>query len=68
MPAPPKLGRTLCDKRVIEVFGEAEPKHRSKADGHIGIAGKIKIDLQAKRYGVAPASENARLSCLERGA
>ena len=31
---------------VIKVFHKPEPKHPSKADCHIGISGKVKINLQ----------------------
>ena len=47
MPAPPEIGNTVGKKRIVEVFQKSEPQHPSKADGHVGIAGKVEIDLEA---------------------
>ena len=46
MPAPPEIGNTVGQKRIVEVFQKSEPQHPSKADGHVGIAGKVEIDLE----------------------
>src|SRR5690348_10379147 len=31
---------------VIEVFEELETQHPAKADGHVGVAGEVEVDLQ----------------------
>ena len=46
MPAPPEIGNTVGKKRIVEVLQKAEPQHPSKADGHVGIAGKVEIYLE----------------------
>ena len=46
MPALPEIGNTVGQKRIVEVLQKAEPQHPSKADGHVGIAGKVEIDLE----------------------
>ena len=46
MPPPPKIGDRGGDIGVVEVFPVMEPAHQPHADGHIGIGGKIEVDLQ----------------------
>src|SRR5438045_1961567 len=46
MPTSPKLGNRARDVWIFEVFDESEPKHPAETDGHVGIAGKVEIDLQ----------------------
>ena len=47
MPAAPKILNGFGDIRITEVFGKIKPKNPPEADCHIGIAGKIKVDLQS---------------------
>src|SRR6516162_5125733 len=46
MPALPEFAYRLGDVRENEVFEEAKSEHQSQANGHIGVAGEIKINLQ----------------------
>ena len=46
MPAPPEIGNTVGQKRIVEVFHKSEPQHPAKADGHVGVTGKVEIDLE----------------------
>ena len=46
MPSAPKVLNASCGIRKIEVFFELEPQHPAQTNCHIGISGKVKIDLQ----------------------
>src|SRR5579859_6077863 len=46
MPAPPEFRDRPRRIGRVEVFAKAEAKHARKPDRHVGIAGKIEIDLQ----------------------
>ena len=41
--------------RLAEVFRKRNPSRRAVADRHVGIAGKIEVNLQCKRNGQRPA-------------
>ena len=47
VPALPELGHRAGDIGIVKVLLKAEAEHAPQADGHVGIAGKVKIDLQA---------------------
>ena len=47
VPAPPELGDGCGDIRVVEVCGEVEAQHLAHANAHHGVAGKVKVELQA---------------------
>ncbi len=46
MPALPELGDRARGVGAVEIAREAETHHARHADGHIGIAGKIEVDLE----------------------
>ena len=46
MPAPPEFADAGRKIGIIEVFGEGEAEHGPEADGHVGITGKVIVDLQ----------------------
>ena len=46
VPAPPEFRHAGGDVWVVEVFLELETYHPPEADGHVGIAGEVKVDLQ----------------------
>ena len=46
MPAPPEIGNTVGKKRIVEVFHKSEPQHPAKANSHVGVTGKVEIDLE----------------------
>ena len=54
MPPPPEIRDGPGHIRVVEIFGKMEAEHPAQADGHIGIAGEIKIDLQRIGDGTQP--------------
>ena len=46
MPAPPEIGDAAAQIRIAEILREAEAQHPAEADGHVGIAAEVKIELQ----------------------
>ena len=67
MPAPPKLRGAAGDQRIIKVFQKTESQHPPQSDGHIRIAGKIKINLQRKCDGRQPCQQNRLLPAALQG-
>lgn len=59
MPAAPELGDGLGDVGVVEVLGELEAQHPAQADGHLGITGKVEIDLEGKGQDPHPYHKDA---------
>ena len=47
MPAAPEILNGFGDIRVAEIFGKIKAENSPETDRHIGIAGKIKVDLQS---------------------
>ena len=58
VPAAPEIGDAAADIGIVEVFGEAEAEHVAQADGHIGIAGEVKIDLQGVEQNTTPVAQH----------
>ena len=54
VPPPPEFGDGPGDVGVIEVLQEVEAKHLAQADGHVGVAGEIVVDLQGVAQGAQP--------------
>src|SRR5215213_1802454 len=48
MPAPPEFRQRLRNVGRIEVLSQAKSEHPGQPDGHVGITGKIEIDLYGK--------------------
>ena len=51
MPAPPKINNAGGSVGGIEIAGQADVEQQRQADGHVGIARKITIQLHRKYYG-----------------
>ena len=47
MEATPEILRVFSQKRHIEVCRNVEPKQAARADGHIAVARKIKVEVGA---------------------
>ena len=54
VPAPPELGDAAGDIGIVEVFKKVEAEHPAKADGHVGIGGKVEINLKRVGDGAEP--------------
>ena len=61
MPAAPELGDGLGQVGVVKVLNEFEAHDPAEADGHIGIAGEVKVDVQGKGDGVHPEEQDGLL-------
>ena len=67
MPAAPELRDAFGDIRVIEVLQKLESKHLAKTDGHIGVAGKIKVNLEGKSQYAQPSGQNTHFGYFHSG-
>ena len=46
---------------LVEVLGEGEAEHAPEADRHVGITGKVEIDLQREAQHRQPAQRRRQL-------
>ena len=67
MPPPPEFGDGPGDVGVIEVLQEVEAEHLAKADGHVGVAGEIVVDLQGVAQGAQPGEGGGQAVPLAKG-
>ena len=61
MPPPPEIGDRIRDIRIIEVDKEFKAEQPPQANGHIGITGEIKIQLQGVGRNAHPSGQRAIL-------
>ena len=54
VPPPPELGDRPGDVGVVEVLQEVEAEHLAQADGHVGVAGEVIVDLEGVADGAQP--------------
>ena len=64
MPPPPKLGNGAGAVGIAEILQEVEAEHPPQADGHIGIAGEIVINLHGVAQGAQPREGGGKASRL----
>ncbi len=57
MPASPEILYIECLVRTIKIDGEPDVKKKRCGDGHIGVARKIEIYLEAVGKGSCPGEE-----------
>ena len=62
VPATPELRDACGDIRIVEVFGKTEAENASESYRHIGIPGKIEIDVQHICRGVQPIKQHGFLA------
>ena len=60
MPAPPEIGDAARHIGIVEIAHEFKPEHAPQPHGHIGIAGKVKIDLEREGDYAQPCPHAAR--------
>ena len=60
MPPPPKFRYGGGGIGTSKVFREMEAQHPAHADSHIGVAGKIKVNLKAIGRDTQPAAESCQ--------
>ena len=61
VPSAPEFGHRCGDVGVVEVFKKGKAKDAPDADGHVGIAGEVEIDLEGIGEGTKPRGENTYL-------
>src|SRR5215467_8893174 len=66
MPAEPKIDDTRSLKGRVEVLRQPDPEEAGQAKRHVGIARKVKIDLQRKPDCCHPCPQEGR-STIRRG-
>ncbi len=64
MPAPPELRGAAGEEGIIEVFQQVKAEDPAQADGHIAVAGEIKVNLQGKGHGIHPHKQHRLLAAL----
>ena len=60
MPTAPKIPQRERGVRVQEILFGCKTEDLSQADGHIAVAGKIEIDLQAVAHSADPGKADIR--------
>ncbi len=60
MPALPEFTDGTGCVGIIEVFLEGEAEHAAETDGHIGIPGKIKVDLKGIKQHLQPLQSRGK--------
>ena len=58
MPAAPIFGNAAGDIGIIEVFGENEAENVAQTNGHIGITGEVKVELQGIEQNGCPVAQH----------
>ena len=64
MPPPPELRDASREVGVVEILHKMEPQHPPQADGHVGIAGKVEVNIQGKGHGVHPVKQDGFFAAL----
>ena len=59
MPPAPEFRNRLGQVGIVEVLDKMETENPAQADGHVGISGKIKIDVEHKGHRVQPVEQYA---------
>ena len=67
VPAPPELGDRTGDIGEVEVLGEIEAQHLAHADGHQGVTGKIKVELERVGDDTQPDQRRGRIGKAHKG-
>ena len=61
MPATPEVRKIYGRIRLTKVFFQTETEDLTEPDGHIGITGKIKIDLGGETENAQPGEGHIQL-------
>ena len=57
MPPPPELCHGGGGIGIVEVFREVKAQHLPHANGHVGIAGEVEVDLKTEGRDAQPAAD-----------
>ena len=58
VPAPPELRDGAGLVGIVEVLQKPEAEQTSKADGHVGVAGEIEVDLEGEGQRAQPCRDH----------
>ena len=58
MPATPKFGDGGRDIRIIEILHKTESEQVTEPDRHVGIAGKVEVNVQHIAHRVQPEEQH----------
>ena len=61
VPPAPELRHRRGQIRIVKVFIETEAEDPPQTDGHVRIAGEVKVDLEAEGEKAHPASQHRQL-------
>ena len=67
VPAPPELGDGAGDIGEVEVLGEIKAQHLAHTDGHHGVTGKIKVELERIGDDTQPDQRRGRIGQAHKG-
>src|SRR3989442_14821612 len=67
VPAPPEVRDAVRAIRRVEVFHELKAEHPAEADGHVGVAAEIEIDLESVSNDAEPRGGRVERLRAERG-
>ena len=67
MPTLPELSHGGGEIGVVKVFVKPEAQNPPQADGHVGVAGKVKVNLKAEGKKPCPAPRNRQRPGVLRG-
>ena len=67
VPAPPELSDGAGDIGEVEVLGEIEAQHLAHTDGHHGVTGKIKVELERIGDDTQPDQRRGRIGKAHKG-
>ena len=59
VPTPPELLNGAGEEGIVEILREFEAEDPAQADGHIGITGKVKVNIEKKCNGIEPVKQQA---------
>ncbi len=61
VPAPPEVARIGGLVRAVKILGKANGKEMAEANGHVGVAGEIKVDAERISQYRGPAPDKAEI-------
>lgn len=64
VPATPVIGDVGGPKRRMEVERQLDPQHPGQADGHVGVAGEVEIELEGEGDRRQPAAHEGESAAL----
>ena len=62
MPAAPEFGNALGQVGIVKVLNEVEAEDATQTDGHIAVAGEVKVDVQHEGNGIHPVEHHRLLA------